>query len=175
MIAAHSEVLTLPWPWVEADGRSGDGVLLWSPTASRRSAAAVPKTRRCVPPPKKAETFRQGHTSLIRPILSLAGLLNKDQTCWVCTSPGLLYNRQLCRCCIQSLEDGAQKRGLHLTYCTQQCLLRAFTAMHISSLMDDDDDWGWALLCQSAFTVRDLHTLRRTQTGTQLHSWKKQL
>lgn len=121
--------------------RPGGAVLLWSPPASRRSAAAVPKTRRCVPPPKKAETFRQGCASLTRPVLSLAGLLNKDQTHWVCTSQGLLYNRPLCRC---STEDAAQNTGLHLTYCTQPCLQRAFTAMHISSLMDDDD-WGRAL------------------------------
>lgn len=131
-----------PWPWDEADGRPGGAVSHWSPPASRRSAAAVPKMRRCVRPPKKAETFRQGRASLTRPILSLAGLLNKDQTRWVCTSQGLFYNRQLCRCCT---EDAPQRRGLHLTYCTQQCLQRAFTAMHISSLMDDDD-WGLALM-----------------------------
>lgn len=60
---------------------------------------AMPKTRRSVPPPKKAETSRQGRTSSTRPILSLAGLLNKDQTHRACTSQGLLYNRSLCYCC----------------------------------------------------------------------------
>lgn len=148
------------WPWNEADRRLRSVVLLWSPPASYHSAAALPKTRRCVPPPKKAETFRQGRASLTRPILSLAGLLNKDQTHWVCTSQGLLYNRSLCCCSTHSTKDAAQKRGLHLTNCTQQCLQRACTAMHISSLMDDDD-WDWALM-PVCITVRDLHTLRHT-------------
>lgn len=71
-----------PWPWDESGSRPGGAVLLWSRADSRRSAAPVPKTRRCVSPPKKAETFRQGRPSLTRPILSLAGLLNKDQTRW---------------------------------------------------------------------------------------------
>lgn len=55
------------WPWNEADRRLRSAVLLWSPPASYHSAAAVPKTRRCVPPPKKAETFRQGRASLTGP------------------------------------------------------------------------------------------------------------
>lgn len=59
------------WPWDEADSRPGGAGLFWSPPASHQSAATVPKTRRCVPPPKKAETFRQGCASLPRPILSL--------------------------------------------------------------------------------------------------------
>lgn len=45
--------------------------MMWPPPASRHSAAAVPKTRRSVPPPKKAETFKQECASLSRPILSL--------------------------------------------------------------------------------------------------------
>lgn len=123
--------------------------------------------RRCVPPPKKAETFRQGRASITQPIVSPSGLLNKDQTHWLCTSRGLLYNRSVFYCCTHSTEDAAQKRGLHFANCTHQCLQRPFNAMHISPLMDDDD-WGWALM-PVCFTLRDLHTLTHIRTHV-LHS-----
>lgn len=157
-IAAHSEVLC----GLEADSRPGDAVLLWSHPASRRPAAAVPKPRWCVPPPKKAETFRQGRTSLTRPVLSLAGLLNKDQTCWVCASQGLLYNKATVL-----LLHSQQRMQLHLTYCTQHCLQRAFTAMHISSLMDDDD-WSKALMPVCVYCQGWTYT--QTQTETETHT-----
>lgn len=59
------------WPWDEADCRPGDAGLCWAPPVSHHSAVALPKTRRIAPPPKKAETFRQGCASLTRSILFL--------------------------------------------------------------------------------------------------------
>lgn len=51
--------------------------LFWPAPASHYSQAPVPNTRRCVRPPKKAETFRQGYASLAWPILSLCSSIQQ--------------------------------------------------------------------------------------------------
>lgn len=139
-------------------------VLIGSVILQLPVALPLPCQRRAAPHPKKGETSSQGRASLTRPVLSRAGLLNKDQTQRVCTSPGLLYNRPLCH---RARAVRTQLRGeASLTYCTQPCLQRAFTALHISSLMDDDD---WARALMPVYI-----TVGHTHTHT-LHSWMTQL
>lgn len=135
-------------------------VLIGSVILQLPVALPLPCQRRAAPHPKKGETSSQGRASLTRPVLSRAGLLNKDQTQRVCTSPGLLYNRPLCH---RARAVRTQLRGeASLTYCTQPCLQRAFTALHISSLMDDDD-WARALM-PVYITVGHTHTFLNDST-----------